>query len=99
MVMSGRDTSTRLGRVDREIDPPSREEISKRLARVIQHARQSRGLSISRLSRLAEVSRRVIRDLERGDGYLPTLATLLDLSRVLGLTLGEIGQQVDPPRP
>lgn len=53
-------------------------------------------MSIARLSALADVSRRTIRQVESGDGYLPTLSTLLDLAWALGLTLGEIGQQIDP---
>ena len=97
--MPGRVTSNRVGEVDRKIGPPTREEISSRLAQVIRHARKSRRLSIARLSALADVSRRTIRNVERGDGYLPTLSTLLDLSRVLGLTLGEIGQRIDPANP
>lgn len=97
--MPGRHFSNRADGFAREIESRSREEISKRLGQVIRQARQDRGLSIASLSRIADVSRRVIRDLERGDGYLPTLATLLDLSWTLGLTLGEIGQQIDPPRP
>jgi transcriptional regulator with XRE-family HTH domain len=97
--MVGRLNSNRAGGGDRMIESPTREEISSRLALVIRNARQRRRLSIVRLSSLADVSRRTIREIERGDGYLPTLSTLLDLSRPLGLTLGEIGQHIDPASP
>lgn len=75
--------------------PSGHMKVSARLASVIKRARKEEGLSLMALSRRSTVSRRAIRAIERGDGSLPNLATLIKICRVLGLTFAELAKSID----
>lgn len=95
--MSRTNTSSNDGRVELMLGPLDRHEVSRRLSRIIRTTRRLRELSISELSRQTEISRRTIGDIEKGEGYLPSLFTLMTIARSLGLTMGEVGRELELP--
>lgn len=71
---------------------------SQRLALVMKRARVEQGISLMRVSAMTGISRRAIRVMEKGDGSLPSLATLLGVADALGLSLVTIARQVEEGR-
>ena len=60
------------------------DEISKRLAKRLKHARQSRSLSLEALANLSGVSRSMLSQIERGESS-PTVASMWNLTKALDI--------------
>lgn len=70
--------------------------VSERLARSLRVQRQARGLSLGELARRSGVSKASLSNLETGAGN-PSLETLWRIAGALGLPLGELLGEDEPP--
>ena len=68
---------------------PPDQEVCGRVAQILQRERIAQNLSITRVAEGAVLSRQGVSYVERGL-RIPTLDTLLRISRVLGLDLAEV---------
>ena len=77
------------GKTDDMSGSSSVQEVCARVAQILQRERIAQNLSITRLAEGAALSRQGVSYVERGL-RIPSLDTLLRISRVLGLDLAEI---------
>ncbi|MEX1364435.1 MAG: helix-turn-helix transcriptional regulator [Nannocystaceae bacterium] len=71
--------------------------ISAEVGLIMKQTRVSRRMSLMKLSQVTGVSRRSIRVMERGDGAVPSLGTILKVSRALGMSFVEVAEAIERP--
>ena len=73
------------------------DDILKRLPTRLREARQAQGLSLDAVAKLSGVSRSMVSQIERGDSS-PTVATLWNLTRALGVDFAGLLDAETPSR-
>lgn len=73
------------------------DELAGRVGRLVSARRRTTGLSAAELAERSGLSRTIVSRIERGEGN-PSIGTLWRLSKALGVSLGDLLGDPEPPR-
>ena len=71
-----------------------KQQLQNIFGEVLHKARMEKNLKQAELAEICDMDDTYISDLERGK-YMPSMFTVLKLSKGLGLTLSELGSRID----